>query len=407
VTDPQDSLPTSPNTDTASAPQNEAGKASVSGTSKKPGKSPKKVAKTKSTNWPIFILLLLLFSFCAAAGVYFWQITSQQNNQIVQLNIQKQSDDKRINQLERSVTQRLNSIDSQNSEQYKQLTKLDKQSLFNTQQLNELGASSRSDWLLAEAEYLLHLANQRLGLEQDFKGAEAILIEADKVLNENDDPGLLPIRQALASEILSLQQISKLDKEGIYVRLSALIGSLDRLNESIFIKQKKMTPSTEPPSEIQDMKKKDNTGLYWQTVWNDIRNDLEKVFSIRRLDQPIKPLLAPEQSYYLRQNLRLMLEQASLALLDKNTVIYQDSLEKAVIWTNSYFDLSDQKTQVLINSLDDLKAQKIAFSTPDISNSLRLLKTKIEEMYQNHTLGRLATPSTNTNSNSAVKEELK
>jgi len=397
VTDPQDSLPTSENAD--SAPQKETGKAAVSRAQKNLGPPQKKAAKAKTTSWPIFILLLLLFSFCAAAGVYFWQISNQQNSQIAQLNIQTQNDGKRISQLERNITQRLNSIENQNSAQYQQLTKLDKQSLFNTQQLNELGASSRSDWLLAEAEYLLHLANQRLGLEQDFKGAEAILMEADKVLNENDDPGLLPIRQALANEILSLQQLSKLDKEGIYVRLSAMITSLNTLNESTFLGKspsqtsaEHLEPATGVSQQVQDHQ--------WQALWDNIWNDLQQAFIIRRLDQAVAPLLAPEQSYYLKQNLRLMLEQASLALLDQNTVIYQDSLNKATQWIHNYFDLKDSKTKALLTNLKALKAQKVAYTTPDISNSLRLLKTKIEAMYQNHRLGKLSTPSNNHDTSS-------
>src|SRR5690606_32604161 len=71
----------------------------------------------------------------------------------------------------------------------------------------------------------------------------------------------------------------------------------------------------------------------WQSIWQD----LKQAVTIRRLDQPLPPLLAPEQHYYLKQNLRLMLEQASLALLDKNAEVYQASLTKAAAWLTQYF----------------------------------------------------------------------
>jgi len=344
---------------------------------------------TKSSNWPILLLVVILFSLCAAASIYFWQTLNQQNTLISHLNAEKNNHINRLQQLERSTSQHVKAIESRANEQTQFLTKLEKQSIFNTQQLNELGASSRSDWLLAEAEYLMHLANQRLTLEHDFKGAEAILMTADKVLAENDDPGLLPVRQALAAEILSLQQVTDFDHDGMFVRLAAMISSLDKLNESAYFGvSTEQTPSPTPavPTAEQASDKP-----RWQHAWNSIWLDLKKALVIRRLDQPVEPLLAPEQNYYLKQNLRLMFEQASLALLDQNTLIFQSSLDKASLWLSHYFDAKSDQVAALASSINELKNQKIEQATPDISNSLRLLKTKIEAMYQNHRLGKLST----------------
>ena len=401
MTDSQASL-TPPSSDT-SLPSSQTGTdpvppnpGSASAKKKKPG---------KSSTWPVIILIFLLIAFSVMSSLYFWQSMAKQSSQISHLQVQENRHSKRIGQFEQTIKQRFNALQNQGSAQQQQLTKLDKQSLFNTQQLNELGASSRSDWLLAEAEYLLHLANQRLSLEHDFKGAEAILLMADKVLSETNDPGLLPIRQALATETLSLQQLGGFDKQGIYVRLSAMINSLDKLSESVLLSTKAIQ-GPQPLARTPENSELINTDepFQWETLWAGIRKDLEKVFSIRRLDQPIEPLLAPEQGYYLKQNLRLMLEQASLALLDQNTPIYQDSLDKASQWISLYFDLRDPQSQALITSLEALKTQEISHELPDISNSLRLLKTKIEEMYQNHRLGRLSTPINPTGGEAHVSE---
>ena len=113
-------------------------------------------------------------------------------------------------------------------------------------------------------------------------------------------------------------------------------------------------------------------------IWSNIWKDLKQAVLIRRLDKPVEPLLAPEQDYYLKQNLRLMLEQASLALIDKNTIIYQSSLNKALVWLDQYFIQNDKKISEIKNNLAEMASFKIDQTLPDISTSLRLTKMKIE-----------------------------
>lgn len=253
-----------------------------------------------------------------------------------------------------------------------------------------MGASSRADWLLAEAEYLLHLANQRLLLEHDQKNAEAVMISADKVLAEINDPGLLPVREALNHEILSLQQLSHVDRDGLYMQLSAIISSLDSLSESAYLNTKKEEVRQEEPVQTSSQTEIPS----WKIVWQEIWAELQKAVLIRRLDQPVAPLMAPEQNYYLKQNLRLMMEQANLALLEQNQAVFMHSLKQATNWLENYFDVQDSQTITLLSKLNAMQKLNIAYETPDISKSLRLLKTKIEAMYLNHSLGKLSNPTT-------------
>jgi len=111
---------------------------------------------------------------------------------------------------------------------------------------------------------------------------------------------------------------------------------------------------------------------------------------IKRLDKPLEPLLAPEQSYYLKQNLRLMLEQASVALLDRKQAAFRHSLGKASRWIEQYFSDTETHTQVLQQTIQQLGREQITHSLPDISVSLQLLKAKIEAMYRNHQMDRLS-----------------
>jgi len=346
--------------------------------------------------WPIYLLFFVTLFISTAAGIYFWQQLTLQKIKITQLQSDNSRNNEKITQINRSVSSQMNTLGNKTDITHKQITALEKQTLYNTQKLNEFGASSRSDWLLSEAEYLLHLANQRLNLEHDINGTEAILVTTDKVLAENNDPSLMPVRQALASEILSLQQIAILDRNGIYVRLAAITTSLDALDQSAFFGITASSTSLEKqPSqklaEPNNSAPTDNAN-FLITLWQKMWFDLKKVFVIKRLDMQVEPLLAPEQSYYLKQNLRLMLEQANLALLDQNTAIFQNSLSKASKWLIQYFNTSTPEIEAILTQVNSLKNLKIEQQTPDISKSLRLLKTKIESMYRNHQLGRLSTP---------------
>lgn len=346
---------------------------------KKPGKT-----KQSTNRFSIFISVITLIILCLAA-FYFWQQQAKQSLQVEHLLSIYKKDDKKIDGLQQTTQQQINSLNDLGNKQQILLNSLAKESYLNSQKLSDLGARSRTDWLLAEAEYLMHLANQRLTLEQDISSAEAMLSSADKVIEEINDPGLFEIRQALASEIVSLQQVSHLDYQGLYLRLDALAESIDSIKQRTFIKE-----TSHVPAETNQVSQQETSALL--KAWSSIWNDLKQAVSIRRLDQPVEPLLAPEQNYYLKQNLRLMLEQASLALLDKNTVIFQSSLNKASTWIRQYFEQDDQQIQALQNALSDMAKYNIDQTLPDISKSLRLTKSKIEGFYKNHSLSKLSTP---------------
>jgi uroporphyrin-3 C-methyltransferase len=343
-------------------------------------------AKPKKNLFSILLSIITLILLCACA-FYFWQQQNQHELQIRQILSSSQGIDQNLKSFKQSFQQQINSLSDLSEKQQTLLNSLAQESYFHTQKLSDLGARSRTDWLLAEAEYLMHLANQRLTLEQDISSAEAILTSADKIIKEINDPGLFEIRQALANEVVSLQQVSHLDYQGLYLKLNALIASLDSLKQTSFLRDNTPKQETE---KTEDAKPEEVSKIL--AIWSSIWNDLKKAVSIRRLDQAVEPLLAPEQDYYLKQNLRLMLEQASLALIDKNTIIYQSSLKKALTWMNRYFAQEDKKIIELQNSLAEMSTFKIDQTLPDISKSLRLTKMKIENFYKQHSINKLSTP---------------
>ena len=96
-------------------------------------------------------------------------------------------------------------------------------------ELARFGANDRESWLLAEAEYLLRLANQRLIMAGDAASAQALLSSADNILRELDDAGLHEVRGAVADDLAAVRAVPQVDVEGIYLRLSALVEQAGKL----------------------------------------------------------------------------------------------------------------------------------------------------------------------------------
>ena len=133
---------------------------------------------------------------------------------------------------------------------------------------------------------------------------------------------------------------------------------------------KEVTPESVSEAWTQDLKES----------WAKAVDKLEKLVVIQHRDEKIEPLLSPEQTYYLQQNLHLMLEQAQLSLLQKKQTAFDRSLEKAEGWINTYFEEKDPTTQALLRGIGELKSLKISPEMPDISGSLNSLKSYLQQM---------------------------
>ena len=96
--------------------------------------------------------------------------------------------------------------------------------------LVELGSTTRSDWLLAEAEYLARLAQQRIQTERSVQSPLALLESVDLILTQMDDPNLLAARTAVAEDIAKLRLTTDIDREGMYIELQALAANIEALD---------------------------------------------------------------------------------------------------------------------------------------------------------------------------------
>ncbi len=252
-----------------------------------------------------------------------------------------------------------------------------KQRLENhTNRIRALTGTSREDWLLSEAKYLLRLANQRLLTERGTESAQALLQSVDKLLAEFEDVDLFVVREAIQDDIASLKLAKMVDREGIYLRIGALAKKVRDIPSILSVSQ------SEPEVEAQEQKIVEQSwgdrflgsaGNAWEAVAGSIE--------VRHYDEPPSLFLTEHQEATLRYNLQLLLTQAQLALLREEEEIYRNSLQESIDWINQYFSYYESKS-VLIEELNALKNESINQSLPDISNSLKILTDYIEQFHR-------------------------
>lgn len=383
------------NTDTAKTKPKVKAKTKKAETKPQPvlPETTKSTAKT-AASWPGYLALLLSLVALAAVGYLYWN-SAQQNKTAATSTTELES---KIDSLSTQVKDALNSLNNNSSslkqtaaginqrmEQLQGQSKIEQNNIAelqtrltrSIQQVSAQQKTNRKDWLLAEVEYLLRLANQRVLMEQTATGALQLLKSADKILKETDDVSIYEVRKSLANDIAALEAVPKLDIEGVFLKLNALNLQVRNLRVIPISEQYQLPELLE---EVTPEVITESWSAELKASWSKAVDKLGSLIIIKHHDQPIEPLMSPDQAYYLQQNLHLMLEQAQLSLLQHKQASYDSSLEKAYNWIDTYFEKKDSVTQSLLQNISELKDVKVITKMPDISGSLRALKDYLSHM---------------------------
>ncbi|AMO69983.1 uroporphyrinogen-III C-methyltransferase [Zhongshania aliphaticivorans] len=334
--------------------------------------SPKdKAAKPKRSG--VVIALLALLIAILALALTAWQY--QQEYLLAKTEASATSDLKaELQTLSASQTELVASFAAQREalaqlrlDNSSQLNALSRRSQELETKMQSLTTVDRQDWLLAEVEYLLRLANQRAQLSHDPRAAAQLLSNADSILRELDDAALHPVRAELAKEISALQNSADVDIEGVYLTLQGLATEAGKLK----LYQAPSYSAEEVEETSEEWQQRLQSGL--DNAWAKLRSYIR----IRHHDQNFKAQLAPEQEAALRASLRLMFEQAQLALLANRPVLYQRALDKAAAWLQEYYQLDDHRDG-LLKQISTVRAMPVSPEMADISGSLRSLKVYLK-----------------------------
>ena len=357
---------------TTSESKSDKNKKTVQGKTKKP-------RKNITFPWVISFAVLLIVGL--GAGNY-WQFQQgQQLNQLIEQTGQRLSDlDKQLNIVDKQVKEIQNQQEStaikvgQNEQgQSSVIASLDQMS----QQLKSLSTAKGKEplfWRVSEVEYLLSVANLRLVLERDVLTAKTALVDADKRLRVIGDPGLIPVREKISNEINQLNNVSLPDVPGLAAQISSIIDGIGQLP---FVKK---SDSLEPVPAVESDKEFSGVSNLAKSVWTDL---VDGLFKVHRSDEPIEPLLPPEEKHYLVHNLGLKLELARFSLLKSETELFRKNMADVEQWVQNYFDQEDASVSNLLQTIQELKQVELQPKLPDISASLREIRSWIEVQQQN------------------------
>ena len=264
-----------------------------------------------------------------------------------------------------------------------------------SQQFQALAADKGKDpmlWRVAEVEYLLSVANHVLVLQRDVDTALEALQDADRRLEAIGDPALIPVRKLIASESTALKSVDEPDIAGMALRLSSLADNIEQL--PLVSRERLKTDDTQDASQA--------TIGSLREFLTKIKDSLKGVVSIRRSDQPIEPLLPPEEQHYLSQNLGLKLEEARIALLRRDTTTFRQNLSDSREWVQRYFDAAAAAVGNVVASVDEMQEVELKPPLPDISGSLRETRRWLKSQQQNR-ISALQTPVARPDSRAVSK----
>lgn len=249
-----------------------------------------------------------------------------------------------------------------------QLDSLGKMVTANQRRIDSVAGTERSDWQLAEVEYLLRLANQRLVMSGEVRGSKALLQSADAVLLEIDDVHLTIVREAIAKDIAALNRADILDAEGLYLRVASLAENVDylELQSDKRWRAQPSLPAMELESDEQDV---------WQVGINKAMSALSDLVVIRSSEQRVLPQMRDIEIMQLRQGLYFLIEQAKYAVISGKQALFDAALADLNRWVSDYYDLEQPIAAATLRELEGLQSMQVEQHWPDISQSLDILKS--------------------------------
>lgn len=260
-------------------------------------------------------------------------------------------------------------------------------------QLEELMQSlsrSRDENLVVDVESALRLAQQQAQLTGSAEPLLAALKSADQRLSRAAQPRLNPLQRAIAKDMDRIKAATLTDVPVLMLKLDELVRMADDLpvaNAMVANSPPRAAPASAHqapvPRTAASAASKPSLMVFdklainaWsQRTLDNLRDEARKLLRVSRIDQPEAALLSPEQSFFLRENLKLRLLNARLGLLSRQTEAVRADLGSASAWLGKYFDPSSRKTQAAVQLLAQVQGQLKTSELPRLDDTMAALAT--------------------------------
>ncbi len=238
-------------------------------------------------------------------------------------------------------------------------------------------ARSRNDQVLAEVEQALNIASQQMQMAGNYNAALIALEGADARLSEPDLGHMQALRKAVIKDLDTVRAHPRVDASGLALRLENLLDSADKMplaHEFTLSQEASIGKPAEVPALGENPGVVDQSVYYAREVAADVWEEVRGMVRLERLDQTDPALIAPGQAAFLRENLKIRLLTARLALLARDVSTYKADIAQARTWIERFFDRNNQDVARAIVELGELEKIEIATAAPSLEDSFTALR---------------------------------
>ena len=340
--------------------------------------APRTQTVVKKSGTGLSLLAILIALGVGGAGYYFGQqqvdefqqkltaLEAQINNKTV---VSAPTQDVKFDTTQLAQLESANKVTQDKIAQVEELINAKSHELVGLQsQINKVSAQANAqqptDWLFSEADFLLNNALRKLVLDNDVDTAVSLLKLADETLAKVNNSQSAAIRSAINQDLKQLLSVTGVDQNAVMQKLSQLDNTVDELPvlDVNFGDDQNATKLSDSLSDWAENAEKSATSFL---------NHFIRISPKHGADR--KELLAPNQDIYLRENIRLRLQLAIMAVPRQQNELYKQSLEAVASWIRSYFDTNAEVTQSFLKSVDELSELSIYVDVPSQLQSLSML----------------------------------
>ena len=340
--------------------------------------APRTQTVVKKSGTGLSLLAILIALGVGSAGYYFGQqqvdefqqkltaLEAQINNKTV---VSAPAQDVKFDTTQLTQLESANKATQDKIAQVEELINAKSHELVGLQsQINKVSAQANAqqptDWLFSEADFLLNNALRKLVLDNDVDTAVSLLKLADETLAKVNNSQSAAIRSAINQDLKQLLSVAGVDQNAVMQKLSQLANTVDELPvlDVNFGDDQNATKLSDSLSDWAENAEKSATSFL---------NHFIRISPKHGADR--KELLAPNQDIYLRENIRLRLQLAIMAVPRQQNELYKQSLEAVASWIRSYFDTNAEVTQSFLKSVDELSELSIYVDVPSQLQSLSML----------------------------------
>lgn len=229
------------------------------------------------------------------------------------------------------------------------------------------------DWTLLKARYYLELAQINAYWSDNPDVTVALLHQADLLLTTVHEPQLFDIRGAIAEESSQAERVVKLDKIGLLTQLDAA----EELCNQLIVKQVSVDLDKNSSKTISGTLDAKSSSMWREGLKNSL-SMLEKLVIVTRDDRDIHSIVTPAYAGLLREEIRLLLQETQLAVLQGNERVYELTLKQALKKVSQSFSLDNANTQALLSQLQALEKIQFSLKKPVMGRALSLLNKLID-----------------------------